>query len=214
MIARWATRLKGIPRTGWLDRGIPPRQVESVADHSLGVALLAWASAVERQSQGLEIDPARVALLAIFHDLGEAETGDIPPYDPAALPAETAGSERRAFLDLRHVRDKKSQAAKRANEDAAVRGLLEVLPDAVRSDLRSLWEELHQGTSVEARFVKQVDRLETFLQSRAYLTDNPEAPMESFRHEALQTLDDPLLTAMRDATLADERSGEHPSDRA
>ena len=35
-------RLKEVPRTGWLDRGIPADETESVADHSFGVALLAW----------------------------------------------------------------------------------------------------------------------------------------------------------------------------
>ena len=79
--------------------------------------------------------------------------------------------------------------------------MLDVLPDAVRFELRSLWEELLAGTSAEARFVKQVDRLETFLQSRVYRELFPDAPMGSFEQEVLETIADPLLTAIRDEAL-------------
>jgi putative hydrolase of HD superfamily len=203
-LARLAARLKSVPRTGWLDRGIPPQETESVADHSLAVALLAWACAVERQAQGASLDPNRVALLALIHDLPEAEIGDIPPYDPTALSARTGAEERRTFLDRRHVRDDEAASAKRFAEDTAMRDLLDALPPSVQAPLTSLWDELRQGASPEARFVKQVDRLETFLQSRAYLKRTPDAPMGSFRREVLETIDDPLLAAIRDAALNNE----------
>ncbi len=191
-----------MPRTGWLDRGIPPQETESVADHSLAVSLLAWACAVERQAQGAALDPARVALLALIHDLPEAVTGDIPPYDPTALSTRTGAEERRTFLDRRHIRDDKAASAKRFAEDAAMHELLDALPTSVQVPLTALWNELRQGATPEARFVKQVDRLETFLQSRAYLADFPDAPMDSFRREVLETIDDPLLAAIRDAALS------------
>jgi putative hydrolase of HD superfamily len=205
-LARQAAGLKTVPRTGWLDRGIDPRRVESVADHSLGVALLAWACAVERQAQGAALDPIRVVMLALIHDLAEAETGDSPPYDPAALPAAFDRERRRAFLDRRHVRANASQAAKRADEDAAMRRLLDALPAGVRAELEGYWEELNQGTSAEARFVKQIDRLETFLQSRVYQHADPGLPVDSFRREVMETIDDPLLTAIRDAALENDIS--------
>ncbi len=66
--------LKETPRTGWLDRGIPAEDTESVADHSFGVALLAWLLAPE------ELDRAGVVELAMVHDLAEAAGGDITPY--------------------------------------------------------------------------------------------------------------------------------------
>ncbi|MDF3042201.1 MAG: metal dependent phosphohydrolase [Thermomicrobiales bacterium] len=85
-----------------------------------------------------------------------------------------------------------------------MRDLLDALPPSVQAPLTSLWDELRQGASPEARFVKQVDRLETFLQSRAYLKRTPDAPMGSFRREVLETIDDPLLAAIRDAALNNE----------
>jgi putative hydrolases of HD superfamily len=203
-LAQFASQLKSVPRTGWLDRGVPPIQVESVADHSLGVALLAWVCALERRAEGVAIDPERVLMLAMLHDLAEAETGDLPPYDPATIPDEHEPAARRAFLETRHRRDPDRDAAKRAGEDAAVQKLLDTLPGGTRATLADVWADLRQGTSREARFVKQVDRLETFLQSRRYLRNDPTFPMASFHQEVFESIDDPLLTEIRDAALAND----------
>jgi putative hydrolases of HD superfamily len=201
-LVQFAAKLKSVPRTGWLDRGLDSLRVESVADHTFGVALLAWACALQRHAAGAAIDPERVLKLAIIHDLAEAETGDSTPYDPAAIPSEDDPAARRAFLETRHSRDPDRRAAKRAHEDAVMRTLLTALPGATRSALGELWDELHLGESPEARFVKQVDHLETFLQSRLYLDTDPTLPMASFHQEVLETIDDPLLAAIRDAALA------------
>ena len=201
-LVQFVAKLKSVPRTGWLDRGIEPIRVESVADHSFGMALLAWACALQRQAEGAAIDPERVLKLAIIHDLAEAETGDSTPYDPAAMPGEHDRSARRAFLETRHSRDPDRSAAKRAEEDAVMRTFLDALPGPTRPELEVLWDELQLGVSSEARFVKQVDRLETFLQSRFYLRSNPTLPMASFRQEVFESIDDPLLAAIRDAALA------------
>ncbi len=83
-----------------------------------------------------------------------------------------------------------------------MRALLDTLPSPANEALADLWSELQAGTSLEARFVKQVDRLETFLQSLAYQRENRGLPVESFRQEALETIDDPLLASIRDAALA------------
>jgi putative hydrolase of HD superfamily len=202
-LARHVARLKRVRRTGWLDRGVDPSDVESVADHSLGVALLAWAAALERSSDGASIDPERVLKLAVLHDLAEAETGDVPPYDPTSVPKEEDAAARRAFLERRHYRDAARQAAKRTAEDAAIGRLLEALSPSLRRELGELWAELQIGTSAEARFVKQTDRLETFLQSLAYHSELPGLPVDSFRREVIESIDDPLLAAVRDAVLGD-----------
>jgi putative hydrolase of HD superfamily len=199
---QFAAKLKSVPRTGWRDRGLDSLRVESVADHSFGVALLAWVCALQRHADGAAIDPERVLKLAIIHDLAEAETGDSTPYDPAAIPSEDDPAARRVFLETRHSRDPGRRATKRADENAVMRALLDALPVATGSALEELWDELHLGESPEARFVKQVDRLETFLQSRFYLDNDPTLPVASFRQEVMETIDDPLLAAIRDAALA------------
>jgi putative hydrolase of HD superfamily len=205
-LAQFAAKLKSVPRTGWLDRGVEPSRVESVADHSFGTALLAWVCALQRRAEGAAIDPERVLKLAIIHDLAEAETGDSPPYDPSFIPGAHDPVARRAFLETRHSRDPDRRAAKQAEEDAVMRRLLDALPGPTGSELGELWDELRLETSGEARFVKQIDRLETFLQSRLYLGNDPTLPMASFQQEVFDAIDDPLLAAIRDAALATDSS--------
>jgi putative hydrolase of HD superfamily len=188
-----AGRLKTAPRTGWLDRGVPPERTESVADHTFRTALLAWVSSI-----GAGLDTNRIVKLALLHDLAEAITGDLPPYDRSQLPDGTNVDARRTFLNRRHVRGDARQAAKRAAESGAMAGLLAELPRAARQELQRLWTELESGTSPEARFVKQADKLETYLQSLEYLQSDPDRPMKSFAAEVQEVVDVPALAALRD----------------
>ncbi len=201
-------RLKTVPRTGWLDRGLPAAAVESVADHSFRTALLAWFAA--RAAADPALDPDRVLKLALVHDLAEALTGDLPPYDPAAVPAPADPTARRAFLDGRHRRDPARAAAKRAAEDAAIADLGADLPPLLAAELDALWAELGAAASPEARFVKQADKLETFLQSREYLAADPAPPMASFAAEVAETIADPTLAALRDAFQTLDATGHGP----
>lgn len=204
LLARQAQRLKRVPRQGWLDRGVPPLEAESVADHTLGVALLAWMAALEARNTGVDLDPERVLALALVHDLPEAEIGDWTPYTPADVAARETADEQTAFLNTRQMRSPERTAAKRAAEQAAIDCLVTALPQVAGTTLASLWQELAEGTSPEAQFVKQVDRLEAFLQSRAYLEEDPSRPMASFSAEASTEITDPVLAAVRDRALACE----------
>lgn len=203
-LAQMVQRLKRVPRQGWLDRGVSPLETESVADHSLGVALLAWMAAVEARSAGVDLDPARVLALALIHDLPEAEIGDWTPYTPEDVAARSTSSDRVAFLNERQTRSPERTAAKRAAEQAMIDGLVSALPAAAGSTLADLWRELADGQTPEAQFVKQADRLETFVQSRAYLSENPARPMASFATEASTEISDPVLASVRDRALAHE----------
>lgn len=169
-------RLKEVPRTGWLDRGIPAEDTESVADHSFGVALLAWLLAPDG------LDRGRVVELALLHDLAESVVGDITPYDREAM-RELDSEARREALNRRHARSNDASRAKQAAEDAAIAELAATLPDKSSARLEKHWAELRERSTPEARFVKEMDVLETYLQSRRYLGRYPDAPMESFRLE-------------------------------
>lgn len=188
-------RLKWTPRTGWLDRGVSLAEAESVADHSFRVALLAWLAARLARAAGAPLDPDRVLCLALLHDLPESITGDLPPYDQALVPT-TDPVARRRFLDRRHHRHPARAAAKRAAEKAAMADLVAELAPPLATDLDHLWRDLEAGASAEARFVKQADKLETFLQSREYLTTDPDRPMASFAAEVADVIEEPTLRAL------------------
>lgn len=74
-------KLKHIKRKGWLLKGV--KDVESVADHTYRVSLLA--SIV---SDTLGLDTEKVIKMALIHDLPEAYFGDITPHDAAFMKKE------------------------------------------------------------------------------------------------------------------------------
>lgn len=197
------TNLKRTKRTGWLDRGLDPAEAESIADHSYRVALLAWLIA-SLDGDGPRVDPNRVLLVALAHDLPEALAGDLPPYDAEILPGEAGHPERHAFLNRRQTRSADRQAAKRAAEAAALDELLAGLPADLAAQLRGAWEEYEARETPEAKLVRQADKLETYLQSREYLAEDPSRPMASFATEVADpaTLTDGRLIALRDAIVA------------
>ena len=131
--------LKELRRTGWLNRGISREDAESVADHSYSVALLAYVVSTEYFPQ---LEQGKVMSMALIHDIAEVIVGDITPGDGVPL-------------EEKHRR-----------EAEAVRRIFSGLPNAER--YVSLWEEYEAGTSPEARFVKEMDRLDTVFQAAWY----------------------------------------------
>ncbi len=75
--------LASLARTGWMLRGVPPSQAETVAQHSYLSAILALELAWEASKRGATVDPLRAAAIALIHDAAEAWVGDIPK--PAGL---------------------------------------------------------------------------------------------------------------------------------
>lgn len=189
-----ALRLKHVRRQGWLDRGV--LDPESAADHSWGVALLAWTLAAGRP----ELNRERVLLLALLHDLPEALAGDATPFDQQR---EVDGT-----LDAAHFSDEpaysvEAAAVKHAGEVAAMDTLLAGLAPPQGDDIRAAWEEYEAAATPEARFVKQIDKLETLLQAELYRAAQPELVIESFRRGALRDITDPALAALLDALTKD-----------
>ncbi len=152
--------LKQLYRQGWLRVGIPPERCESVAEHSLGVALLGLFVA---DTYFPEADASKVVRIALLHDLGEAYAGDITPHDPVS-------------------REEKLQ-----RERQAVERILAKLPRG--AEYLALWEEYENGTSFEARLVRQVDRLEMGLQATIYEHQGAGDLSQFFAsvHKALET---------------------------
>jgi putative hydrolases of HD superfamily len=150
--------LKLLPRAGWLQRGVTV--VESVAEHTFGVAVLALligdrvgSAAHDLEDTGArgasgqpgpEIERGRLLAIALLHDLAEALLGDLP-----------ASARRLIGAD-----------AKRAAERRAIEELFAGLPNC--AEYLALWDEYAAGASAEARLVKQLDRVEMLAQALAY----------------------------------------------
>ena len=130
--------LKLLPRTGWLQRGVP--NAESVAEHTFGVTALALL--IGDTIDGL--DRGRLLAIAMLHDLAEALMSDLP-----------ASAKR--FIGAAHKHDA---------ERSALEEMLAKLPN--RAEYLVLWDEYAHGCSREARLVKGIDRIEMLAQALGY----------------------------------------------
>ena len=125
-----AEKLKCNLRHSWTSSG---RQ-ESVAEHSWRLCLFSWLL----RSDFPELDMDKVLLMCLFHDIGEAVTGDIP-----------------SFL-------KTSQHDTDATE--ARGGVLKMLDPPLSDELASPFSEMQEQKTKEARLFKALDKLEVILQ--------------------------------------------------
>lgn len=107
---------------------------ESVAEHSWRLALMAYL--VKDEFPDVNID--RVIQMCLFHDMGEAVTGDIPAFE----------------------KTKQDEAV----EDSAVSQLLERLPEPYCREVGELFREMQEQQTTEAKLYKALDKLEALIQ--------------------------------------------------
>lgn len=125
-----AEKLKNTLRHSWTSSG---RQ-ESVAEHSWRLALMAYFI----KDEFPETDIDKVILMCIFHDLGEAITGDIPAFNKTK--------------------------EDRAMEEEKVHQLLSSLPEPYMTELSALFTEMEEQKTIEAKIYKALDKMETLIQ--------------------------------------------------
>lgn len=121
--------LKSVSRHAQTRAGMP----ETVAAHSWRAALMALL--LRREFPDLDMD--KVVAMCLFHDIGEAVTGDIPAFEKGA--------------------------AHQATEEEAVAGLLAALPLELREEYAALFREMEEQRTPEARLYKAIDQLEAVL---------------------------------------------------
>ncbi len=131
-----AERLKSVMRHSWLSSG---RQ-ESVAEHSWRLALMVILLAPHSQQK---INVEKALQMAIIHDLVEAITGDIPIFESQ----EPARKQQKIIA-----------------EQQAIAEIKNILNNSLGDDLYMLWQEYEDKTSIEAKFVNALDKIEAQLQ--------------------------------------------------
>lgn len=140
--------LKQLPRTGWLFAGVV--QPESVAAHSFVTSWLALLLAEQinlaYHEQGLSqpLDVARVAQIALVHDLAESILTDLPKRSTDLL----------------------GKAVKHQAEALAMQQICQHLPN--RAHYLACWQEYVDGVTPEGRVVRDADKLEMIHQSLCY----------------------------------------------
>lgn len=177
--------LKQLYRQGWLRSGIPTDRCESVAEHSFGVAMLAL---LLLEGQTPTLDKAKVLSMALIHDLGEVYAGDFTPADNIT-------AEEKSTL-----------------EHESIEKILLKLPGA--ESYVDIWEEYEAGISPEARFVRELDRLEMSLQASVYQQQELLPVPEEFFRSTRRVVESPNLSNTMDEleALAREYSENVPTD--
>ena len=125
-----AEKLKCHTRHSWTSSG---RQ-ESVAEHVYLLLVFAWLVREEFP----DYDMNRVMELALFHDMGEALTGDIPAFE----------------------KDKEDEK----KEEQAQEKIAGMLPEPYRERLADIFREVEEKETKESRLLAALDKLEALIQ--------------------------------------------------
>ncbi len=135
-------QLKQIPRTGWMQRGVP--QPENVAAHTFGASMAAMVL-VELIDEPFNM--ASVLAMTVLHDLPESMTTDIPSpvkrFFPDEMPNIKTWMERGAMQEMT------------ANVPFG-------------GAWRDLWEEMSAEVSAESMLVHDADKIDMYLQAYVY----------------------------------------------
>ncbi|GER52658.1 metal-dependent phosphohydrolase HD domain-containing protein [Striga asiatica] len=128
-------------RAGWVRRGV--KEPESIADHMYRMGLMALIA-----SDIPGVNREKCMKIAIVHDIAEAIVGDITPSD--GIPKEE----------------------KSRREQEALKNMCELLGGGERAEeIRDLWMEYEDNSSMEAKLVKDFDKVEMILQALEYEND-------------------------------------------
>ncbi len=184
-------KLKGKKRRGWLLHQI--KNPESTASHSFRTALLAWFLARKKKDLNLE----KVLKIALIHDICEVYTWDETPYDPL-IPRDVKKQEIiQKILDkwpnFTLAQKKRKAQNKYRRERRALEKLVLGMPKNFKKEILNLWEDFEKGLSKEGVFVKQVDKLENYLQGMEYWKKYGKIRYKLWARWIREVLHDPLL---------------------
>ncbi|SCU99389.1 LANO_0F01684g1_1 [Lachancea nothofagi CBS 11611] len=132
--------LKTQRRTGWLDHNISP--CESIADHMYRMGITSMLI------KDPKVNRDKCVRIAMVHDIAEALVGDITPFDPV-------GKEEKHHRELATIQYLCEELIKPYNAQAAQ----EIMED---------WLAYENITSLEARYVKDIDKFEMLVQCFEY----------------------------------------------
>ncbi len=174
-------QLKKTKRQGWvIDKVENP---ETVAEHTFRTALMCIFLGKNKN-----LDMEKVMKMAIIHDLAEAKIGDIVTYwryEKAASREEKIKKEKKAIQEM----------------ISGIEGYDEIF---------NLWFEFEEGKTKEAKFVRQVEKLEMSLQALEYEKDgNKNVIREHYHQQTEEALENPELINFFKEMLSVMRKEKH-----
>ena len=136
---------------------------ESVADHSYMMTVMAMI-----MSDIKNLNTEKIIKMSLLHDWAESKIGDFMPDEIAP--------------------DKKIVL-----EENAMNEILGILPNPVKDDYSTIWNEYQDMVSSESKLVHEIDKLEMALQAKIYEKDaDPEKIKLFVTSDVEQVLDNDL----------------------
>ncbi len=158
----------GVPRSGWVKRGIP--NPESVGEHMRECARIGLELGAE-----LGVDPEKLSSMLAIHDVAESDpsVGDIVPEIEGIISG-----------------DGVPRAEKFERERIAMRKICADLPD--RDEVLALWEEFEAGETPLSVVAKQIDVFQMVLLAFRYHREHG-MPIDDFLADAKRRITHPVL---------------------
>jgi len=145
-------------------RKLEIKNPESVADHSFSMALMAMIL-----SELHKLNTKKILEMVLLHDLVESVVGDFTPEEI-------------------------SKPKKLELENTAMEKILKILPENLIEVYQKIWNEFQLGSSEDAIFVHEMDKLEMVFQAKYYV-DN------GFSKEKIQPFLDTANTEIKNKHL-------------
>jgi putative hydrolase of HD superfamily len=162
------SKMKAIPRSGWLSHDVSLQDVESVADHTFSTSVLSMLIADLEVERGVRVNTEKVLRMALLHDLAESLTFDIS----------------RAYLDYMGT---KGERMKREIERTAWGHLVKEVEDRqLARRYAGAQREYVEDKTAEAKIVHAADSMDILLQVVSYLRRGyPEALLSDLWKERI-----------------------------
>lgn len=128
-VMKTVNQLKDTTRHSWTKKG----RHESVAEHTYSLTCMAFLL----KDEFLDADFNKIISMCLFHDIGEAFTGDIPAFD--------------------------KEKHHEITEQDCIQNWLLSLPEPQRMELSVLFEEMEAMETQEARIYKALDKMDALL---------------------------------------------------
>ncbi|MDO8270177.1 MAG: HD domain-containing protein [Candidatus Levybacteria bacterium] len=173
-----ANESKEIPRTGWGMHGI--HDPESVAEHTYSLSFLTLQlSPILSDRLNYPLNVNKLVKMAILHDFGEIETGDI---------VVSRGS--KIDLQLRTVKEEREK-----------RGIKKLFKETDKSNLAvNLFSEMIERETLETKIFWQLDKLDMAIQALYYEQKEGKDLSEFFENAKAHISDEFLLELLTEVT--------------
>jgi len=167
-------KLKKMPRTIWSLIGI--KDPERVSGHIFSLTLMAWLLGKRDKRLNME----KLLKMSLCHEMAAVRTQDLVTPYRKALPKDEQ-KRKKIFEKWPRLFQKEKQKKFKQDykkEKAALKKLTKKLEPALREEMLQLFDEYKKLSSVEARFLNQLNVLVVLLEGIQYQKENPQLSID------------------------------------